>query len=217
MLFSTLLAYPLSVFEISMKVVPIILLLTSGLSVLSCQRAQNTPPPPTPPTEAPSPAPPVDTAVPEPGETSTETFEGTLGVSLKPFRDQRPAVLNEIRSARHEGFDRVVLEFAENEAPGYRIEYAQGSVRSCGSGEVVSLDGKGVLVIQVSPAQAHNESGQSTISARERELKLSVMKDMKLICDFEADIQLALGVSRRNPYRVLQLSNPGRLVVDIKQ
>lgn len=199
-----------------MKVVPIILLLTSCLLVSSCQRAQNTPPAPTPPALAPSPAPRVDTAMPEPGETSTETFEGTSGVSSKPIQDHHLAILKEIRSARHEGFDRVVLEFAENESPGYRIEYAKGYVRSCGSGEIVSLDGKGVLVIQVSPAQAHNESGQSTISARERELNLSVMKELKLICDFEADLQLAVGVSLRNPYRVLELSNPGRLVVDIK-
>ena len=81
----------------------------------------------------------------------------------------------------------------------------------------MSGDGKAVLLIQMLPANAHTETGQvTTYPERERVLNLPVMKELKLICDFEADVQWILGVASPKRYRVMELSNPARLVVDLK-
>jgi hypothetical protein len=54
------------------------------------------------------------------------------------------------------------------------------------------------------------------VTDRARMLNFPIMKELKSICDFEADVQWVLGVSKPNKYRVLELSNPSRLVIDIK-
>jgi hypothetical protein len=155
-------------------------------------------------------------ARPEVGDTSSEVFEGTAGIVEKKRLKVHPVELTDVRSGRHETFDRVVLEFNGREVPGYHIEYVDRPVRQCGSGNVVPLAGDAWLSIQVSPANAHDENGRPTIVERERKLSLPVIKELKLICDFEAEVEWVLGVTKPNKYRVLELSNPSRLVVDIK-
>jgi len=39
---------------------------------------------------------------------------------------------------------------------------------------------------------------------------------MKLVCDFEGQVEWVLGVVAAGPYRVLASPGPGRLVVDIR-
>ncbi|HLA12881.1 MAG TPA: hypothetical protein VJ023_20010 [Pyrinomonadaceae bacterium] len=151
---------------------------------------------------------------PEKGDTSPQQFEGTAGI-VEKRRDSEVAILGEVLTGRHEQFDRIVFEFA-NSAPGYHIEYVDRPVRSCGSGEVVELSGDGYLLIRLTPARAHTEEGNPTIAERERTLNLTILKQAKLICDFEAQVEWALGLSSPNRYRVLELQNPSRLVVDIK-
>jgi hypothetical protein len=156
------------------------------------------------------------TAIPEPGDTSEKTFEGTAGIVEKKRPSLMPVVLRAVRTGRHESFDRVVFEFEGNAIPGYHVEYVDKPVRDCGAGQVVPLAGEGFLLIQMQPAYAHTEAGAPTIQNRQQAPNLPIIKEMKLICDFEADVQWALGLSSPNRYRVLELTNPARLVVDIR-
>ena len=208
-----------------MKAIQSILLLGCCVTVLSCARDSKTTPAPPPnatpiisPTATPiaTPSAPTDTALSESGDTSDPTFEGTAGVTQKKRGELPPRTLRTVRAAKHENFDRVVFEFAESGLPGYRIQYVNKPVRNCGAGEVVPVGGNGFLLIQILPANAHTQAGQATIDERERVLNLPVMRELKLICDFEADVQWVVGVSQVKRYRVLELSNPARLVVDIK-
>ncbi|CAN5584841.1 hypothetical protein BH24ACI2_BH24ACI2_09440 [soil metagenome] len=143
-------------------------------------------------------------------------FAGTAGITDKKNDIKSVAVLKEVRAARHGNYDRVVFEFEGAELPGYHIEYIDKPVRACGSGNVVPLEGDGWLEIRFYPAQAHDESGQPTIKNREQNPNFQIIKEMKSICDFEADVTWVLGVSSPNEYRVLELKNPTRLAVDIK-
>jgi hypothetical protein len=43
-----------------------------------------------------------------------------------------------------------------------------------------------------------------------------VLKELKLICDFEGQVEWLLGLAARNGYRVLELTEPPRLVVDVR-
>lgn len=126
------------------------------------------------------------------------------------------AVLREVRTARNEGFDRIVFEFAGEYVPPFAISYVDRPVRSCGSGETVPLPGDAWLEIRLEPAAAHTEEGEPTIEDRQRSPRLPVLLGLTLTCDFEAVVTWVAAVAAPNRYRVLQLSAPPRLVVDLE-
>jgi len=88
-------------------------------------------------------------------------------------------------------------------------------VRDCGQGAVVPISGDGFLLIRMQPSNAHTEAGEASVQNRQQSPNLPVLKELKLICDFEADVQWILGLASPNRYRVLELTNPSRLVVDV--
>ena len=145
------------------------------------------------------------------------TFAGTTAPVQRAFRPGTPPrVLRAVEAASGPGYDRVVFEFAEDTVPGYRVEYTTKPVRRCGSGDPVTVAGAGKLVVRFEPAQAHDARGNPTIAKRERMLGLPAAQDMKLICDFEGQVEWVLGVVAAGPYRVLDSPGPGRVVVDIR-
>jgi hypothetical protein len=133
----------------------------------------------------------------------------TAGVTDRVRTVPAPVVLNDVRVAVNDGFDRMVLEFAGPSVPGYRVEYA-GEASQCGSGDPVR-------VVTMRGTQAHTERGQATVQPRRRRLEMPVLREYEFSCDFEGVVQVVLGVSARNRYRVLELQNPARLVVDLQQ
>lgn len=203
-----------------MRTSPYMLLLLLLLITLCCRHGTDSTPPEPTPTISTSPTPQIDVggglASPEPGDAAPEEFEGTAGIVEKPRRHAELAILREVRTGRHSTFDRVVFEFEGKSTPGYRLEYVDKPVRDCGAGNVVSVTGDGFLKVEIVPAHAHTDDGEPTIKGRERAPDLPVLKELKLICDFEAHIEWILGLSSPNRYRVLELSNPPRLVVDIR-
>ena len=168
--------------------------------------------PPITPSPTPTNAPADEAASEAPAD-----FEGTAGNTEKKNPTATGAVLlKEVRSAKHGDFDRVVFEFQGAQMPSYKLEYIDKPVRACGSGDVVPFQGNAWLSVLLTGANAHTEAGEATIKDRTRSPNLTIVKDLKLICDFEAEVEWVLGVSSPNKYRVLELKNPIRLVVDIK-
>lgn len=142
-------------------------------------------------------------------------FEGTAGVVDVPRSGAGAAVLRDVRTGRQAGFDRVVFEF-EGSVPGYHVEYVDRPVRQCGSGTAVEVAGDGWLEVRMMPAHAHTEAGRPTIERRKRSLRYPVLRELESTCDFEAVVTWVLGVASPNRYRVLELQDPPRLVVDIR-
>lgn len=144
-------------------------------------------------------------------------FAGTAGITEKKNAGiKAPAVMRAVRAARHGNYDRVVFEFEGAELPTYHIEYIDKPVHACGSGHVVPLAGDGWLEVRFTDAYAHTPEGQPTIAGRERKSNLPVIKEMKMTCDFEAEVTWVLGMASPNKYRVIELKDPTRLAVDIK-
>jgi hypothetical protein len=137
---------------------------------------------------------------------STDVAPGRAGV----------AVLQEVRAARHEGFDRVVFAF-DGALPGYQVEYVDRPAHACGSGEEVYLDGEAWLRVRFVPAQAHTEAGTPTVAERRPRFDLPVLREAALTCDFEADVAWVLGLSTPGGYRLTELADPARLVVDLRR
>jgi hypothetical protein len=127
----------------------------------------------------------------------------------------KPVTLREVRSARNEGFDRVVFQFDGDQVPGYHLEYIDTPVIKCGSGDPTPIAGQGWLQVRMQPAQAHAD-GKVTVAERERKPKLPVLEELELTCDFEGEVTWVLGVKHPNKYRVMELKEPTRLVVDVR-
>lgn len=147
------------------------------------------------------------------GSATATTGEWTHGIVDAEGLAAGVAVLEEVRTGRHEGFDRVVFTFAPA-VPGYHLEYIDRPVRRCGSGDTVPLPGDGWLEIRLQPAAAHTEAGEPTVG-REIPADLENVRQGLLTCDFEAVVTWVLAVGSPNDYRVTPLDDPPRLVVDV--
>ena len=166
-----------------------------------------------------APTPPGATERPDEAQPDNAVFDGTAGITEKKNPNLRESVtMAQVRSARHEGYDRIVFEFLGDQLPSYKIEYIDRPVRACGSGDVVPFAGDAWLSVRFSGAQAHAPGGDATIPVKDRTQSpnLTVLRDLKMICDFEGRVVWVAGNSAPNKYRVLELRNPTRLAVDIK-
>lgn len=145
-------------------------------------------------------------------------FAGTLEPVRRPSTPvaARAAVLQVVRAGREPGFDRVVFEFSASGLPGYQVQYATEPIRACGSGAEVPLAGVDHLVVRFEPAQAHDTLGRVTAANRALAPRLPQVLELKLVCDFEGQVEWAVGLAARRPFRVLEDSQPPRVIVDVR-
>lgn len=125
------------------------------------------------------------------------------------------AVLENVRSARNDGYDRVVFQFSRGVVPSYQVEYVDPPIRQCGSGQVIPTSGGRWLRVRLQQAQAHDERGNATVEDRSRTPALPALREMQLICDYEGQVEWILGVPAQLPFRAIVLNNPARVVVDV--
>jgi hypothetical protein len=206
------------------------------LLALAACAPETEPPEAEPAAEAIPPGPPADASAPDDADAPVETGDSVLvgdpptwvpGPLRTPpadwtertvdvTREGGVATLRAVRTGSHEGFVRVVFEFAER-VPGYHLEYVDRPVRQCGSGEPVPVAGDAWLEVRLRPAQAHTEAGEPTVAERDRRLDLTPLHQLTLTCDFEADVTWVLGLATPGRYRVAEASGPPRLVVDVQR
>ena len=160
--------------------------------------------------------------IPDDAEADTSTAADTpaagswtAGVVDVPSGDAGVSTLGSVRTARHEGFDRVVWEL-EGPKPGVHVEYVDEPVRACGSGEPVPLPGDAWLEVRMSPASAHTDAGRPTIAVRRRATGLPVLLEIVQTCDFEAVVTWVLAVRSPEPFRLARFDDPSRIVVDVR-
>jgi hypothetical protein len=130
------------------------------------------------------------------------------------------ALLTSVRVGSNEGFERIVFEFEGTSVPGYRIQWVDGPITADGSGEPVEVAGEAYLEMVMQPASGVDLSaadlrityeGPDRIATTDTEL----LTDLVRTGDFEAVLSWAAGATRRAPFRVLTLSSPTRVVVDL--
>jgi hypothetical protein len=152
-----------------------------------------------------------------PNDVSAEDFIGSTSAVEKKINLRNAALLNKVRTGKQANFDRLVLEFAGADIPGYHIEYSDKPAQFCGSGDDAPLKVRLHLEIRLNNTNAHDFKGNDIVSfIRDQSTDLPVIKQIKLTCDFEAQVELAVGVVSRNAFRVLELKDPTRLVIDVK-
>ncbi len=128
------------------------------------------------------------------------------------------ALLRDVRIGVHPedgGWDRIVFEFT-GALPAARVEYVP-SVAACGSGQPVTVPGTATLAVTFRGAAAHNGAGQVTFAQQTIAGPGKTILQARQTCDFEAVLAWAAGIASRQNFKVSQLENPYRLVIDVKQ
>ncbi|RKH54537.1 AMIN-like domain-containing (lipo)protein [Corallococcus llansteffanensis] len=211
--------------------------LAGGLLGAGCEK----PEPPTVPMEVPAASPPTNTvpregvaaatppvhrvlATVDAGVRPDATSSSTPGAEpawttevVEKKRGEPPSItLRSVRTGTHEGYDRTVFEFEGPRLPGYHLAYVKTPVQDCGSGNDVTPPGKAALQVRFTLAQAHTDEGKPTVAQRTLKPALPSVLELERLCDFEGEVTWVLGTARRAPYRVLELREPTRLVLDVQ-
>ncbi|MCA9337926.1 hypothetical protein KC949_00080 [Candidatus Saccharibacteria bacterium] len=191
------------------------------LGVSACSNTQPSEPPititvmPTPQTTSVQPT--QTTSEPaSPSETtqvtncSSETGQWNTEPDSTDVRQGFGEVLD-VRTARHECFDRVVIETTTLDEVGFQVQYVPQVTRE-GSGEPVPVPGAAVLQVTVD-TWGYNFTRCQVAAGWES------LRDVQCAGTHEGQTAFALGVSARKPFAVYHLPNPNkgtmRVVIDI--
>jgi hypothetical protein len=143
-------------------------------------------------------------------------FQGSTASQTAKNKGEWDLVLEDVRVAEREGYDRVVLEFAGTGIPGWTVGYVAEAVLD-GSGERVSLDGDAILDVYASGTTWPGPEAENGGPRRFRPGNGDVVADVHVVGTFEGDTQVLVGIDGgRAPYRAFALSDPARLVVDVR-
>lgn len=124
-----------------------------------------------------------------------------------------PRVVN-LRVGEHPTYDRVVIDFA-GKFPGYDVRYVK-ELRYEGSGEQVPLNGRRFIEIKLTPAVAHDSNGNSVYAGPQLEkYQLPTLRGAAFLGDYEGYVSFGLALGHLDTFRVLEVGNPNRLVIDL--
>ena len=151
------------------------------------------------------------TAADLPAPTSVTPVTGTATV---PPWDPNPPTLVGVRTGRHDAYDRTVFDFTGG-TPNYRVEY--GPLLAEGSGTPIPLEGAVTLRVVFSGVFGYDvTTGTPTIDlGRVYDPRLPTLRQIKSGGEFEGYIPFGLGLADRVGFRVLKLTGPPRIAVDV--
>lgn len=146
----------------------------------------------------------------------------TWGSQLKSAGDLSSAPLADVRTGRHDCYDRVVFEF-NGPADGYEVEY--GETYTEGEGLALSpyAAGDAMLRVQLLAPSYDAIPMEPTVPYRVGDhvanvLRYQTLRDVIFGGSYEGYSTFAIGVRARLPFRVSVLVGPGshsRIVIDI--
>lgn len=162
---------------------------------------------------------PETTPTPEPGLDATKPINADNWMSsvegLPPVRSDDPTkalALTGIRAATHEGFTRVVLEFAGKGTPGVRSAAWTDEAVEQGRGLPIQVEGQAVLdlVIDGTPMTATENPYPSGMHTR--------AGDLDVVSDgtFEDNTHVVIGAPAARQFQIGFLSDPVRMVIDVR-
>ena len=162
---------------------------------------------------------PETTPTPEPGLDATKPINTDNWMSnvegLPPVRSDDPTkalALTGIRAATHEGFTRVVLEFSGEGTPGvWSAAWTDEAVEQ-GRGLPIQVEGEAVLdlVIDGTPMTASENPYPSGMHTR--------AGDLDVVSDgtFEDNTHVVIGATAARQFQIGFLSDPVRMVIDVR-
>ena len=192
---------------------------TPGAPTNAPQSAGASPSASSPAASATASAAPETTPMPEPGLDATKPINADNWMSsvegLPPVRSDDPTkalALTGIRAATHEGFTRVVLEFAGKGTPGvWSAAWTDEAVEQ-GRGLPIQVEGQAALdlVIDGTPMTATEHPYPSGTHTR--------AGDLDVVSDgtFEDNTHVVIGAPAARQFQIGFLSDPVRMVIDVR-
>lgn len=123
-------------------------------------------------------------------------------------------LLKKIRGASHVGYDRVVFEFDGPVPADFDVSFVPAIIGDP-SGLPVPVIGQALLGVTFSLANGHDEDGNVFTDAITT-LGLKNVIQVVRSGDFEAVLSFGIGLSKQTQFSVFTLTNPSRVVIDIK-
>ena len=123
------------------------------------------------------------------------------------------AAVTDVRTAQGNGYDRFVLQFdGVTAVPTYTAtRQLSATFNADPSGQPITLDGNDGVRLSLTPASEHDTyTGPIEIKHPD----FPVLKEARLIGDFEGHVTWGLGLSRAACLRAFTLTDPARLVID---
>ncbi|HEU0103156.1 MAG TPA: peptidoglycan-binding domain-containing protein [Mycobacteriales bacterium] len=130
------------------------------------------------------------------------------------LEDSAKALLVAVRAGRNKDFDRLVFEF-DGPPPGHRVAYVPELFQD-GSGNPIPLRGEAVLQVTLQPASGRRDDGTPTHPGTVPDVRnFAAFRQVADAGDFEAVLTWGVGVAARTQIRVLHLTGPSRVAVDV--
>lgn len=158
---------------------------------------------------------------PLPAASPTPTPARTPTTSCPPVpaggREGGFHALSDVRVAHQPGADRVVFDFgqeasAQDELPAFGIERASSFTNV--AGQPVRVEGSAFWSVRFDGASMQREGRLVYQGPRDFDPTTPLVRDLKLVEDFEAVMTWAIGLERLECPRVTTLRSPLRLVID---
>lgn len=209
-------------FDVMVSLRHLLLLLVSAAVLVPAAACgdDDEPSPTTPPasiTASPTATPsPTATTPATPSPTEEPFGGGREPVAATPGPGFEAALLQDVRTAEHDTFDRITFEFSAG-IPGYDVRYVEPPIAYDPRGDEMAIDGAAFIVVRMERAAGYdpNTGNQTYLGPLELKPALPSLLEAERIGDFEAVLSWALGLSAEADFRVTTLEDPPRLVVDV--
>jgi hypothetical protein len=144
-------------------------------------------------------------APPFPANTDSDTAEASPDAAV---------TVSDIRVGRHDGFDRVVFEVGGTGTPGWDVRYVDQAT-SQGRGDAIDVAGDAVLQVTLTGAGYPFETGVEEFTGGPVTGDTDVVTEVVWDATFEGTSVAFVGTSGEVPFRVYQLGNPTRVVLEV--
>jgi hypothetical protein len=150
-----------------------------------------------------------------PGAAEALPAFGTAPVFIQHDQSVPPIpTVTGVRVGRHPTYDRVVFDIDNPVAGSIRVRYVD-VVRQDGSGAPVSLAGKAFIQVTLGGVTGIDDDAALTFSPTDVKLRFQTLKEVRFVSSFEGYTTFGLGVSKKVGFRVFELPDPYRVVVDV--
>lgn len=153
--------------------------------------------------------------------------DGDGGTAHPPFpADTRPDTqqasagafgnVTAIRIGHHDGYDSVVLEYGGRGTPGWDVRYVDHPAAQ-GSGAAIDLAGSATLQMTISGVGYPTDTGVQEYSGPRRFSvpETDIVTEVYFDGTFEGTTVVLVGTGSATPFRVYQLENPVRVVLEV--
>jgi hypothetical protein len=153
------------------------------------------------------------TATPQPAPTALAGFSAGSIAGGAAIAGQVTTSVGTVRVAAQNGYDRFVIDLGQSPLQQYEVStQATSQFMLDPKGEMVTLDGS--QGVQIVLRNASNHAGFA--GATDLHPGLQAIREARLTGDFEGVVHWSLGVNGPGLVRVMTLTSPNRLVVDVR-